>query len=161
VKSGYLATVGNRPDSTPSTPGDKQSDESPVSEYRDTSQEANDTRDLAAVANSKYPDANADESNSGQQPHAREALQKKREIVRVGKESASGTDDRRDSGHRAYPGCRWSPFPGGEPSAEQHLNPEGRNQNQDDARTCHNNWKFTGASIPGREAAPPIALFDG
>ncbi|MFZ0859435.1 MAG: hypothetical protein WAN18_02055, partial [Candidatus Sulfotelmatobacter sp.] len=32
--------------------------------------------------------------------------------------------------------------PFGEPSAEQHLNDEGRYQKQDDAPSHHSNWKF-------------------
>ena len=126
-----------------STRGEKEGYESIVSEDGDIGQEANCARDLAAFAERKSADANADGPDGSQQPHAREIrTQTGREIVRVRKDSASRANESSDSGCYGDASCCRSPLPPGERSAEQHLNDEGRNQGQDDAPSDHNNWKF-------------------
>src|SRR5579864_1495590 len=110
-----------------STHGDKAGYESPVSEDGDIGQYANCTRDLAARAERKNADPNADGPDRSQQPHAREIPHKGREIVRVRKDSASRANERSDSSCNGDAGCCRTPLPLGEPSAEQHLSYEGRN----------------------------------
>jgi hypothetical protein len=60
--------------SPPSTHGEKDAFESPVSEDGDIGQNANCTRDLAALAERKNADANADGPDDSQQPHDRGTL---------------------------------------------------------------------------------------
>ena len=77
-----------------STHGEKDPYESPVSEDGDIGQEANCTRDFAALAERKDADANANGPHSGQQPHDYRT-RKVREIVRVRKDSASRANQKR------------------------------------------------------------------
>jgi len=126
-----------------SSQGEKGAYESPVSEDGNIGQDANCARDLAAYAERKNADPDADGPDGSQQPHDRETrIQKDREIVRVRKDSASRANESSDSGCYGDAGCCRSPLPPGEPSAEQHLNDEGRNQDEDDAPSEHGNWKF-------------------
>lgn len=79
------------------THGEKDGYESPVSEDGDIGQDANCTRDLAALSERKSADANADGPDGYQQPRDRESrTQKDREIVRVRKDSASRANERSD-----------------------------------------------------------------
>jgi len=82
-----------------STHGEKEGYESIVSEDGDIGQEANCARDLAAFAERKSADANADGPDGSQKPHVPEKrIRKDREIARVGKDSASRTNQKSDSG---------------------------------------------------------------
>jgi hypothetical protein len=80
--------------------------ESIVCEDGDIGQEANCTRDFAAFAERKDADANANGPDSSQQPHDCERRTRKdRGIVRIRKDSASGANERSDSGCQRDAGC--------------------------------------------------------
>jgi hypothetical protein len=126
-----------------STHGEKDGYESPVSEDGDIGQEANRSCDLAAFAERKNADANADSPDRSEEPCVPEKrIPKELEIARVRKGSASRANESSDSGCQRDAACCGCPLSSGEPSAEQHHNDEGRNQNQDDDPTDHNDREF-------------------
>lgn len=99
MSDGMVRQLRSRRSSPPSACGDKDADESPISEDGDVGQDANCTRDFAPRAQRKNPDANADAPQGRQQPHAREIRsQRGREIVRVRKDSANRANERNDPG---------------------------------------------------------------
>ena len=140
-------TVLRRYGSHRSTHGEKGAYKSPVSEDGDIGQHANCTRDLAACAERKNADPNADDPDGCQQPHARQKTRKVWHIVRVRKDSTGRANKRSDSGcYGDWGRCR-SPLLR-EPSAKQYLNDEGCNQDHDNAVSEHN----TGSLCEGAPA---------
>jgi hypothetical protein len=95
-------TVLQRYGSHRSTHGEKGDYKSPVSEDGDIGQHANCTRDLAACAERKNADANADDPDRCQEPHARQKTRKIWHIVRVRKDSAGRANKGSDSGCYGY-----------------------------------------------------------
>jgi hypothetical protein len=92
--------------SPPSTQRDKDGYEPPVSENGDVGQDANCTRELAALAERKNADANADGPDGCQEPHAREIrTQTGRETVRVRKDSAGRANESSDCSCQRDAGC--------------------------------------------------------
>jgi len=87
------AIVGSSPRSTH---GEKDGYESPISKDREIGQDANCTRDLAALAERKTADANADGPHDCQQPHDCEIRNREeRQMVCVRKDRASRANERK------------------------------------------------------------------